>query len=62
MYELAFANGAIGGKVSGAGGGGFMMFIVPPERRIAVVRALNGAGGTASGVHLTGEGAESWTV
>jgi D-glycero-alpha-D-manno-heptose-7-phosphate kinase len=62
LYELAFANGAIGGKVSGAGGGGFMMFIVPPERRIAVVRALNGAGGTASGVHLTGEGAESWTV
>ena len=62
LYELAFANGAIGGKVSGAGGGGFMMFIVPPERRIAVVRALNRAGGTASGVHLTGEGAESWTV
>ena len=53
LYELAFANGAIGGKVSGAGGGGFMMFIVPPHRRIAVVRALNEAGGTASGVHLT---------
>jgi D-glycero-alpha-D-manno-heptose-7-phosphate kinase len=62
LYDLAFANGAIGGKVSGAGGGGFMMFIVPPDRRIAVVRALNGAGGTASGVHLTGQGAESWTV
>jgi D-glycero-alpha-D-manno-heptose-7-phosphate kinase len=62
LYELAFANGAIGGKVSGAGGGGFMMFIVPPHRRIAVVRALNEAGGTASGVHLTSHCAESWTV
>ncbi len=62
LYELAFANGAIGGKVSGAGGGGFMMFIVPPCRRIAVVRALNAAGGTASGVHFTGQGAESWTI
>lgn len=62
LYELAFANGAIGGKVSGAGGGGFMMFIVPPDRRIGVVRALNGAGGSASGVHLTTQGAESWTV
>ena len=62
MYDLAFAHGAIGGKVSGAGGGGFMMFIVPPHRRIAVVRALNQAGGTASGVHLTAEGAESWSV
>ncbi len=62
LYELAFASGAIGGKVSGAGGGGFMMFIVPPDRRIAVVRALNAAGGHASGVHLTGQGAESWAV
>ena len=36
-----------------------MMFIVPPHRRIAVVRALNEAGGIASGVHLTTQGAES---
>jgi len=62
LYDLAFAQGAVGGKVSGAGGGGFMMFIVPPRRRIAVVRALNEAGGTASGIHLTDQGAESWTV
>ena len=62
LYGLAFANGAIGGKVSGAGSGGFMMFIVPPDRRIGVVRALNEAGGVASGVHLTGQGAESWTI
>ena len=62
LYDLAFAHGAIGGKVSGAGGGGFMMFIVPPDRRIGVVRALNSAGGTASGVHLTDQGAESWTA
>jgi D-glycero-alpha-D-manno-heptose-7-phosphate kinase len=62
IYELAFAHGATGGKVSGAGGGGFMMFLVPPNQRIAVVRALNAAGGTASGVHLTQQGAESWTV
>ncbi|HXT78895.1 MAG TPA: hypothetical protein VN702_04960 [Acetobacteraceae bacterium] len=60
LYELAFATGAIGGKVSGAGGGGFMMFIVPPHRHIPVVRALNAAGGSASGVHFTTQGAESW--
>jgi D-glycero-alpha-D-manno-heptose-7-phosphate kinase len=62
LYHLAFDHGAIGGKVSGAGGGGFMMFFVPPAQRIAVVRALNAAGGTASGVHLTSRGAESWVV
>ena len=62
LYDRAFAEGAIGGKVSGAGGGGFLMFIVPPERRIAVIRGLNALGGTASGVHLTAIGAESWSL
>ena len=60
LYETAFAHGAIGGKVSGAGGGGFMMFIVPPHRRIAVIRALNAAGADADSVHFTPQGAESW--
>lgn len=54
--------GAMGGKVSGAGGGGFMMFLVPPPRRMQLIQALNGAGGTATGVHFTSEGAEAWSV
>ena len=62
LYGLARANGATAGKVSGAGGGGFMMFMVPPAARVQVIRALNRAGGSASGVHFTGEGAESWVV
>jgi hypothetical protein len=33
---------------------------VPPQRRVAVIHALQQAGGTAGGIHLTGEGAESW--
>jgi len=62
MYERAMSAGATGGKVSGAGGGGFMMFLVPPPRRMQLIYALNGAGGTATGVHFTSEGAESWSV
>ncbi len=62
LYDLALANGATGGKVSGAGGGGFMMFLVPPRERVRVVRALNRAGGTANGVHFTADGAASWVV
>jgi D-glycero-alpha-D-manno-heptose-7-phosphate kinase len=62
LGEIAFANGALGAKISGAGGGGFMMFIVPPSRRYQVVRALNDAGATAGGVHFTTQGAESWRV
>jgi D-glycero-alpha-D-manno-heptose-7-phosphate kinase len=60
LFDTAMGAGAMGGKVSGAGGGGFMMFVVPPARRVAVIHALRQAGGTASGIHLTMDGAESW--
>ena len=32
-YELARTNGAIGGKIMGAGGGGFFLFCCKPEKR-----------------------------
>jgi D-glycero-alpha-D-manno-heptose-7-phosphate kinase len=62
LSVVAFDQGALGCKVSGAGGGGFIMFIVPPERRVTIVRALNSVGATASGVQFTPNGAESWTL
>jgi D-glycero-alpha-D-manno-heptose-7-phosphate kinase len=43
VHEVSFANGALAGKVSGAGGGGFLMF-VPPEDRLGLITALNAAG------------------
>ncbi len=33
-YELALANGAMGGKMIGAGGGGFLMFYVKDKARL----------------------------
>jgi D-glycero-alpha-D-manno-heptose-7-phosphate kinase len=33
IYEAALANGALGGKISGAGGGGFFTFYVPTNHR-----------------------------
>jgi D-glycero-alpha-D-manno-heptose-7-phosphate kinase len=41
-YELAMANGALGGKVVGAGGGGFLMFYSEEKTRLR--QALNEAG------------------
>lgn len=32
-YEAAMKNGALGGKLLGAGGGGFLLFYCPPERQ-----------------------------
>lgn len=40
IYETARRNGALGGKLLGAGGAGFMLFHVPPDRQSAVLDAL----------------------
>ncbi len=40
MYELARRNGAIGGKITGAGGGGFLLLYVPYEKQLSVRNAL----------------------
>jgi len=39
-YERARANGALGGKVSGAGGGGFLLLFAPPQAHASICRAL----------------------
>jgi D-glycero-alpha-D-manno-heptose-7-phosphate kinase len=62
VSKIAFSNGALAGKVSGAGGGGFIMFMVPPERRVNIIRALDAAGAPSSGVQFTTVGAESWNL
>lgn len=41
IYDIALKNGAIGGKLLGAGGGGFIVFYVEPENHERVKKALN---------------------
>ena len=41
-YELAMQNGALGGKLLGAGGGGFLLFYVEEQHRTRVRKALSG--------------------
>jgi D-glycero-alpha-D-manno-heptose-7-phosphate kinase len=60
LYACAMQNGALAGKVSGAGGGGFMMFVVPPEGRPRLINALRDHGGNAEAVHFTPLGCETW--
>lgn len=62
IYNAAINAGALAGKVSGAGGGGFMMFFVPPEKRMDVIRALNGFEGQVSNCHFTKHGTQAWRV
>jgi D-glycero-alpha-D-manno-heptose-7-phosphate kinase len=62
IFDLGLKNGAVAGKVSGAGGGGFMMFMTDPELRYRLVTALNECGVAASPVQFTVGGAEAWTI
>jgi D-glycero-alpha-D-manno-heptose-7-phosphate kinase len=41
-YELARANGALGGKLIGAGGGGFLLFYTEDKARLSAVMAAAG--------------------
>lgn len=42
IYEKAIMNGAVGGKLLGAGNGGFMVFYAEPEHQPRVREALRG--------------------
>ena len=42
LYERGKKNGALGGKLLGAGGGGFLLFYVRPDQQPAVKNAMQG--------------------
>lgn len=44
LYSLAIRNGALGGKITGAGGGGFLLLYCEPVHQSAVRDAMHGAG------------------
>jgi D-glycero-alpha-D-manno-heptose-7-phosphate kinase len=43
-YELGRRNGAVGGKLIGAGGGGFLMFVADDPMRLRRAMEMNGLG------------------
>ncbi len=62
IYKTAMANGATGGKISGAGGGGFMIFYCPGNARLKVVEALKEFGGQFKRYDFTTRGLTSWSI
>lgn len=61
LLEVGLKNGALAGKVSGAGGGGFIFFFVHPENRFRLMSALRAADGEPTSVKFTETGCETWT-
>ena len=60
IYELAKANGAIGGKLLGAGGGGYFMFFVRPFERYPLITALQENGLHCTRVAFEANGLRTW--
>jgi GHMP kinase len=63
IYETAIANGALGGKISGAGGGGFMFFYCPGNTCYKVSEALTNLNiGNVKYFEFCKRGLITWTI
>lgn len=62
IYEYALVNGAISGKISGAGGGGFFIFIVSPENKLKLMNALENQGGKVFDPNFVEDGTQAWMI
>lgn len=62
IYEGACANGAIGGKLLGAGGGGFFLFYVPPFRKHFLLDHLAAVGLQVRHFRFEPEGLQAWSA
>lgn len=62
IYEGAQKNGAIGGKLLGAGGGGFFLFYVSPFRKCELIKYLESIKLNVCPFRFEKEGLQSWTV
>ncbi|MDM8000431.1 MAG: GHMP kinase [Dehalococcoidia bacterium] len=62
LYELARKNGAIGGKLLGAGGGGYLLFLCEFDKWHIVAEKLERAGGKIVGFTFDLRGMQSWEV
>ena len=60
IYTCAVSNGALGGKILGAGGGGYFLFFVPPFQQYRVVDALSQQGYRCERVMFDEHGLNSW--
>lgn len=60
VMRVAYDNGAICGKVSGAGGGGFMMFFCDINDKCKLINSLNLLEGSTFSCQFSSDGAVSW--
>lgn len=62
IYDFAMKNGALGGKISGAGGGGFMMFFCEPDKEHNLSKKLEEIGVRTGHVSFDFDGLQTWEI
>lgn len=62
IYELAMAQGALGGKVTGAGGGGYILFYCDFARKHRLAEALEAAGAQVTEFSFESKGLATWRI
>ena len=62
LYETALQNGAIGGKVTGAGGGGFMYLFCDFDKKHQVIESVKKLGAEVSEFSFEPEGLQTWSL
>lgn len=62
IYDDALKNGAIGGKLLGAGGGGYFIFFVSHAKKLALIEHLNRNGLHPRPFRFESKGLQSWKV
>jgi len=62
IYQGAMQNGALSGKLLGAGGGGFFLFYVPPFYKLGLISYLEATGLKVQPFRFEQEGLRAWTV
>ena len=62
LYEIARENGAVGGKLLGAGGGGYLLLFCEFDKRHIVAERLDAAGGQLVDFGFEKHGVQTWEV
>ena len=62
LYKVARNNGALGGKILGAGGGGYLLFYCPFQKKHLIAEALEKSGGQVVTFGFEPQGLQIWEV
>lgn len=62
LYDIALRNGALGGKITGAGGGGYILLFCDFAKKHKVIDALELAGAGITEFTFSNRGVMTWTV